>query len=355
MVFRPLSLLVLLALASPLPAPAPQAQAQGQVQVHVRVPEASATQVPPERVKAVQGFMDAGIKRLRVQFPGTPSRSIRVYIHADAAAMPSAIREHLSPRSPGLALLSRDEIHLVLDHLQYNPPGDLRTVVEHELVHVLLDQHVGKAGPHVPRWFHEGLAQALAENLYLGMSEERIVFRLKARTHIPFRKLEKGFPHDDEGALRLAYGLSFSYVSYLLDELGLDTLLATARLCSRDKDFSAAFVDVTDEAIVVYEEKWTEYVTHGSGAAYRVIRDNCFLLVLVAGLPLLAFALSRRLRRDRVYRERLAEEDTEEDAAEEEEAAPEDESEPDREPDHDTDHDADYDDHDEGPEEDIRQ
>ena len=227
--------------------------------------------------------------------------------------MPIEIRRHLSKRSAGLALLSRDEIHIILDHLRFNPPGDLRTVVEHELVHVLLDQHVGKAGPYLPRWFHEGLAQALAESLYLGIKEEDIVWRVQQHTHLPFRELVDGFPHDDEDALRLAYGQSFSYVSFLLGELGLPQLLETARGCGPSRDFEQTFLALTGEALVVYEDRWTHYVVHGSGAKYRYILQNCFLFILAAALPLLAFALVRRLRRDERYRQKLVRDDTAED------------------------------------------
>jgi len=261
-----------------------------------------------------------GIQRLKGRFPGTPNRPVRAVVHSDAASMPAGIRGLLAFRSPGLALLRRDEIHLVLAHLKFNPPGDLRTVVEHELVHVLLDQHVGRAaGPYVPRWFHEGLAQALAESLYLGMSEEDIVWRVQRHAHLSFTDLTAGFPHSDHDALRLAYGQSFSFVSFLLDKVGLSTLLETARACGRSRDFSRAFLDITGTTLAVREQAWIKHVVHGSGAPYRVILRNCFLLLLLAALPLLALAVVRRLRRDDSYRGKLVREEEEEAEGEDEE------------------------------------
>jgi hypothetical protein len=259
----------------------------------------------------VEGFMAGGIRRLRGRFPGTPNRPIRVVVHADAASMAPDVRRLLAYRSPGLALLSKDEIHIVLDHLRYNPPGDLRTVVEHELVHVLLDQHVGReAGPYVPRWFHEGLAQVLSEALYLGIREEDIVWRVQQHTYLSFSELTDGFPSDRDD-LSLAYGQSFSFVSFLLREVGLETLLETARSCSRAKSFGVVFLGTTGKALAVYEQGWVNHVVHGSGAPYRYILRNCFLLLLAAALPLLAFAVIRRLRRDDTYRKKLAREDAE--------------------------------------------
>ncbi|MHC4077886.1 MAG: peptidase MA family metallohydrolase [Planctomycetota bacterium] len=262
----------------------------------------------------VERYMAEGIRRLKGRFPGTPDGPIRVIMHQSTASMPAAIHRLLASRSPGLTLLLRDEIHIVLDHLKYNPPGDLRTVVEHELVHVLLDQHVGRAAaPWVPRWLHEGLAQALAESLYLGIREEDIVWRVQHLNYLSFADLADGFPHDDEDALRLAYGQSFSYVSFLLKELGLATLLEAARGCRRSRSFDRAFLDVTGKALAVHEHGWTNHVVHGSGAKYRYILRNCFLLSLAAALPLLAFALVRRLRRDETYRRKLVREEEAED------------------------------------------
>lgn len=259
----------------------------------------------------VRRFMAAGIQRLKGRFPGTPNGPMLVIVHQDTTSMPAEIRRFLAFRSPGLALLARDEVHIVLAHLKYNPPGDLRTVVEHELVHVLLNQHVGKAaGPYVPRWFHEGLAQVLAEGLYLGIREEDIVWRVRQQTYLSFSDLVDGFPADEDD-LRLAYGQSFSYVSFLLREVGLDALLEVARGCGRSRDFRRTFLEITGKTLAVHEQAWTNHVVHGSGAPYRFVLRNCFLLLLAAALPLLALAVVRRLRRDETYRKKLAREDEE--------------------------------------------
>ncbi len=280
-----------------------------QVPAQVKVQKGSAA-VDDAVLANVERLMNKGIRGLKGKFPGTPNGPMLVIVHHAPASMPAEIRRHLPFRSPGLALLARDEIHIVLDHLKYNPPGDLRTVVEHELVHVLLDQHVGKAaGPYVPRWFHEGLAQALAESLYLGIREEDIFWRVQQQTHLGFHDLVDGFPNDDHDALRLAYGQSFSYVSFLLREVGLDTLLETARGCGASRAFDQTFLDLTGKPLVAYEVGWRNHVLNVSGAQYRIILHNCFLLSLAAALPLLAFALVRRLRRDDTYRKKLRRED----------------------------------------------
>ncbi len=261
-------------------------------------------------VGSVERFMAEGIRRLKDDFPGTPKRAMRVIVHQNVDSMPADVRQHLTPRSPGLALLGRDEIHIVLAHLKYNPPGDLRTVVVHELVHLLLDQYVGpEAGSYVPRWFHEGLAQVLSEGLYLGIREEDIVWRVRHHTYLSFSELADDFPHDDQDSLRLAYGQSFSYVSFLRDQVGLQTLLKVARGCGRHRDFGRAFLEITGQTLAVQEQNWTNHVVHGSGAPCGFLLRNYFLILLAAALPLLVFAVIRRLRRDEIYRKKLALED----------------------------------------------
>ena len=93
---------------------------------------------------AVKSLAIKGVQRLKKWFPGTPARPITFVLHSDASSVSEAQLRNLQPGVPGFALLQRDEIHLVLREIKIDPPNDLRTTVDHELVHILLDQHVGK-------------------------------------------------------------------------------------------------------------------------------------------------------------------------------------------------------------------
>jgi hypothetical protein len=190
------------------------------------------------------------------------------------------------------------------------PPNDLRTTVDHELVHILLDQHVGVHGLHVPRWFHEGLAQELASGLYLGVREEDLAYRVQTRTYIPFASLCDSFPRDDPARLALAYGQSFSFVAYLRGRVGLPALLAVARDCGPELPFSTALARRMKTAQIEYELEWCDYILHRSGAGYRVVLRNCFLLLMIvlAG-PLLALAVARRRTREEALKRRMVREE----------------------------------------------
>lgn len=271
-------------------------------------------------IRAVVERANAGLQRLARQFPGTPTKPIRIIVHADEKALHPEVLRSLHPGVPGFARLQQDEIHIVMSAIRVDPPNDLKTTVEHELVHILLDQFVGRNGLYVARWFHEGLAQDLAGDGYLGVKEEDLVYRVYARTYIPFRKLEKRFPKDSPDRLALAYGQSYSFVAYLRREVGLETMLAAARDCGPERTFQAALSIRLGKGLIVYEDRWVEYL-RGSGAGFRVILTNCFSILLVAiVVPLLALGVARRRNREESLKQVLGEEDRAEDKALEDQA-----------------------------------
>ena len=268
-----------------------------------RDPVSSATQT------AVKAYAEAGIERLAPYIPGTPKREIRFVLHRDADSVPVPLRVSLQSGVPGFARLQLDEIHIVIAAIQIDPPNDLKTTVEHELVHILLDQFVGTQGRYVPRWFHEGLAQELSGDGYLGVKEEDLIQRVRGRNHIPFRDLVQGFPHHNPDRLALAYAQSYSFVAFLRRNLGLPKLLAIARQCSPDVPFHVAFARTTRKGLGAhYEDLWLKYLIDESGAGYRVILTNCFMIVCIGIVgPLLAIAVAQRRNR------RLAKQDRQED------------------------------------------
>lgn len=282
----------------------------GRAGVEVR---AADDRVHSGRIEATAILARAGLERLAPVFPGTPARPIRIFLHSSSASLHPVDRESLHEGVPGFARLQRDEIHIVLSELQTDPPNDLRTTVEHELVHILLDQCVGRQGLALPRWFHEGIAQSLAGGIYLGASEEDLVLRVRTGTYLRFHTLERRFPRTREDDLALAYAQSFSFVSFLCRTIGTDRLIEVARNCSSEEDFAVTFTRHVGQALVIFEDRWIDYVVNESGAAYRIILRNCFLLLtIVTVLPLLALGVARRRNREEVLKARLGREDDEE-------------------------------------------
>lgn len=247
---------------------------------------------------SVRELARAGLQKLAPTFPGVPVRGLRVVVHSDQGSLLPAMREHLHAGTAGFALLGQDEVHILLDEALREPPNDLRTVVVHELVHVLLDQFAAAGAPFVPRWVHEGLAQRLSGGAYLGMQEEGLLFAITARTAPRFSDLEREFPQRDD-LLRLAYTQSLSFIGFLVDKLGIRTLLEAARESRADRPFALALVDATDQSLARLQDEWENYVLFRSGAAARFLLRNCFSLVIILAVPLLFLAVAKRVRRNR--------------------------------------------------------
>jgi hypothetical protein len=260
--------------------------------------------VGPAAVARVQASVKSALQALAEDFTGLPRTPFQVIVHASNDALPAAVAEHHHQGSPGLALLHRQEVHLLWREMLAEPGDGLRSVVKHEVVHILLHQLAGDYGERIPRWFHEGLAQVLAGDGYLGAREQDIVWRARAKTLLLFSELTDGFP-DRSSELQLAYAQSYSYVAFLVRCYGLRGILDAVRMVDRDTSFSRGLVRVTGEPTAALHDAWIEYLLHGSGASWRALLDMCFPLSMVLALPILALAMIRRQRVDRGARWRM--------------------------------------------------
>ncbi|HEX6812600.1 MAG TPA: hypothetical protein VF384_13320 [Planctomycetota bacterium] len=261
--------------------------------------------VAPEVVDGVRAMVSSELVRLREVFAGEPSRPFFVHVHADRDSMPGALAALLHQDSPGFALLGRHQIHIVWGEIR-RTGANARGVVVHELVHEMLDQFVAPHGALIPRWFHEGLAQTIAGDTYLGAREEDLVGRAATGRLEAFGSLRKEFP-TGENLLRVAYGQSYSYVAWLVREYGIESMLAVARATDDLTSFERALVWRTGRSMPQLEDAWRDHLMHGSGAPWRVLFDQCFSLLLIAALPVLVLALMRRLRSEQLASARLAE------------------------------------------------
>lgn len=258
----------------------------------------------PDELKLVATEVERALVRLQPVFPGLPARRFQVFVHHDLAQLPAALAAMLHEDSPGFALLGRSQVHIVLGEV-WRTGSSLAGVVTHELVHELLDQWAGPHGMRVPRWFHEGMAQYLAGDTYLGASEEDLVWRLSARSMPSLQSLAVHFPSQRDD-LKAAYAISYSYVAWLARGYGVPALLAMVSAIDRDVTLEGALVGATHLTTLQLEDAWRAYLWNGSGAPWRVLFDNCFSLSLLGVLPLLALALMRRMRAEARVRERLA-------------------------------------------------
>lgn len=257
----------------------------------------------PAHVRRVQEVADEEFARLLPTFPGLQPRPCFVHLHRTRDEMPEPLRAILHEDSPGFTLLGRRQIHVVWGEMR-RTGASLRGVVAHELVHDLLDQFVAPHGDRMPRWFHEGLAQFLAGDTYLGAREQDLVWRVTAGSLLSFGELRHEFPHATE-AIRIAYAQSHSYVSWLIREYGLADLLAIAKATDELTSFERALVGRLGPSTLQLEDAWRAHLIYGSGASWRVLLEQSFSFLLIAALPVLVLALRRRLAADARARARL--------------------------------------------------
>ena len=260
--------------------------------------------VGAETLKRIEDVVAHELARLQRIFDGPEIAPFFVHVHKARAEMPSALVAGVHEAAPGFAILGRHQIHLVLDVVA-SARTTLAGVVKHELVHELLDQYCGVNGRLIPRWFHEGLAQLLAGDTYLGASEEDLVWRVAGGSLRSIDTLAERFPKSTV-QLRTAYAYSYSYVAWLARTYGIPALLQIARHTDKRTSFPRALVGWTGMSTLDLEEDWRAYVVHGSGARWRSVLSHWFSLVLIMVLPVLVLALMRRLRSEERAASRMA-------------------------------------------------
>lgn len=262
-------------------------------QLHVAEVVAGTGDISPETVERVRQIVATELVPLQEVFGGKKIGRFFVHVHASRDSMPEQLVAGVHEEAPGFAILGRHQIHLIWGQMA-RTGSKPRGVVRHELVHELLDQYVGNNGKHIPRWFHEGLAQLLAGDTYLNAREDDLVWRVGAGSLPRFGSLAKHFPTQTT-KLRTAYALSFSYVAWLSREYGMSLLLRVARFTDGVTSFGQALVGQTGQDSLQMETAWQNYVLYGSGAPWRVLFTNWFSLLMILALPVLVLALMRRL------------------------------------------------------------
>lgn len=265
--------------------------------------------VTEANLAAVRRLIPQALARIAPSFPGTPSAPFSVVLHSDESSLAEDDARHLHHGTPGFALLGRNQIHVLLDHLRGTPPDDLRTVLAHELTHVLIDQFAGPVANRVPRWLHEGLAQCLSGDTYLQAKEVDIVMparfgRLESLSH-----LSADFPKDDY-ARRLAYHQSFSFVDWLIRRRGMAVIRRGIQLATETDGFAAGYALATDRPLIEEYDRWLHWLQNDSGASWTFLFENCFSYSMILGFVLLALAGIRIGGREARMRAKLERDET---------------------------------------------
>lgn len=181
---------------------------------------------------------------------------------------------------------------------QRTPPSTLYRTLRHEFAHVALQRYLGAA--RTPRWFTEGYAQ-LAAGEWDWESAWRLRMAILSGRAPPLDSLTLDWPVGETDA-RVAYLLSASALSYLVDRSGERGLAIFLERWRDMVDFDAAFRATYGLTMGQFEEDWRAHVRSSYG--WPVLLTHSLIFWLIAGVLLVVMVVIRR-RRDRAKLARL--------------------------------------------------
>ena len=202
---------------------------------------------------------------------------------------------------------------IVIDYSRMTSrPFTLRTILKHELCHLLLHSHIENGK--LPRWLDEGIAQWVSEGIgEIVMQRNRSILEraMLTGTYIRLRRLEYHMP-DSGNDLLLAYEESKSIVEYILGKFGKKGIL---KILERLKDGDGIYAAVRKSLAISLpdlEDRWHKHVSRKvywlsliSNYLYEILFFFAALLSLAAYL--------KRLKRRREQKDLYEEPDEEDD------------------------------------------
>jgi hypothetical protein len=184
-----------------------------------------------------------------------------------------------------LAFAVPEEKLMVIDHSKMNVnPFSLGVTMKHELCHLLLHVYLGDRK--IPRWFEEGVAQWVSEGIseiILEQKKPRLNEAVLAGKIIPMRALSESFPGERE-SLSLAYEQSQSFVSYMIDTYGLESILSILKAVKGGRAWEEAVRDALGISYIDLEDGWLEHLKKRLTWFTYVVNDLYEILFFLAAV-----------------------------------------------------------------------
>ncbi len=192
---------------------------------------------------------------------------------------------------------------VVIDSSKMNTsPFTLQMIVQHELCHLLLHDHIDEA--HLPRWLDEGICQWASDGLAdirMDVRRTRLPAAILSGGYFDLAKLAHRFPHDKNGLL-LAYEQSKSVVEYMIRQYGPQGMRDLLGLLRQGADLDFAFESSFAISFDKFEDQWRNQLKASiSWFTYLSIHLYEILFVSAALLTILGFI--RMMRRKKAYDE----------------------------------------------------
>ncbi len=224
--------------------------------------------------------------------------SIHFVTHAGRSAQATGMPEW----AKGVANPKRGEI-IISYHAPDGSVSDFATTLRHEMVHVALYRAAGERS--LPRWFQEGVAESLTEEIDFGRAEALASAVFGAG--VPeLAKIDEAFAGDQRQA-GVAYAAARDFVSFLRYYDGGGNMFK--RLLSElrnDHGFEASFLRAYDATLPELESQWREGLL-GRFFWYPLLATGTLPFMLFVPVGLVAW-----IRKRRAYRAGLARMEAEE-------------------------------------------
>lgn len=275
---------------------------QGPVQVF------SAVADPAHGQTALAVTLEA-IDRFRAAFGVEVEGPVRVVVYPSQRDLLGALPPQSAEWIGGFA---QPELRLVVTGVAPGPgaEGELRRVLSHEVVHLMVAQVTRNPYNSPPSWLDEGLATYYQEvdDPRFGSILERAV---REGRLIPVRALNSSFPVDPEQAL-LSYAESRSIVQFIVEQMGEERMAALLRVFQEGVSYDEAVQRALGMTIEELDQAWKAWlgypgdrvagITARSRSEPPAAADAPLLLMGLVALLSLLLVTGRWARRRRASR-----------------------------------------------------
>ena len=181
-------------------------------------------------------------------------------------------------------------------------PHRLDQILKHEMVHLILHHNIRSV--HLPRWLDEGVAQWLSEGVAeLLEAPQRSFFQeaLLSGRYISLRDLKYSFPTDKKN-LMLAYEESRSFVDFISDRYGDDSIFEILDHLQKGNEIHTAFTKSLNASPEEIEDRWIRQQRRQT-TWFIFLAGHIYEFLFLAGALLTVIGFIRFLIKKRNYRD----------------------------------------------------
>ncbi len=220
-------------------------------------------EAPPGLERTADEVRRLGDGDLGAVFEATGGRQVAPPVRVVLVAEGDELARHTPQFVSGLAAGASSTVVLFPARTRTYPETDLRSLLHHELAHVLVWR--ASRGRAVPRWFNEGVATVAARQWGLE-DRARVTLAVLSSRPTSTGDLELGFAGDRDDVIR-SYALSAALVRWLRQRFGADVTARVLAAVAEGDRFEQAFRRATGVPLAAAERDffgrrltWTTWV-----------------------------------------------------------------------------------------------